>query len=346
MSPTFAKQTFALLLGVMCGFLAYSINMPLAWMLGPMIGCTVAALMQAPIVSPIRLRPWVMPVIGVLLGSRISGDVLAAAAGWWVTALILLPFILVTAAASYWYYRRVGGYDRPTAFFSAMPGGLTDMILMGGAAGGDERKISLAHATRILIVICGVVLFYTWVIGITADGTQRTWVGLGALTLWDWLVLAACAVLGVPFGRVINMPAGLIMGPMVLSGLAHVAGLVEVAPPTLIVIVALVIMGTTIGCRFIGSTLGDVGRDIRLGAVSAILMIAIAVGCAALVTAATGDALSEVFLAYSPGGVVEMSLLALAMGQDVAFVTVMHLVRIFLVIFGAGFGYRFISRRQ
>lgn len=341
-----AKQALALLLGVVCGFIAYSIHMPLAWMLGPMIGCTIAALMQAPIASPIKLRPWVMPVIGVLLGSRISVDVLEAAAGWWVTGLMLLPFMVITAAASYWYYRRIGGYDKPTAFYSAMPGGLTDMILMGGAAGGDERKISLAHATRVLIVICGVVLFYTWVIGITAESAQQTWVGMSALTLWDWAVLAACAVLGVPLGRLVNLPAGQIMGPMILSGLAHVTGIVEVAPPTLIVIVALVIMGTTIGCRFLGSTLHDVGRDIVLGAVSAALMIAVAIGFAAFVSAMTGTAMSETFLAYSPGGVVEMSLLALAMGQDVTFVTVMHLARIFMVIFGAGFGYRMIARQR
>jgi len=340
------KQALALLLGLICGLIAHTIRMPLAWMLGPMIGCTVAALMQAPILSPMKLRPWVMPVIGVLLGSRISVDVLAAATGWWAIAVVLVPFLLVTAASSYWYYRRIGGYDRPTAFFSAMPGGLTDMILMGSAAGGDERKISLAQATRVSIVICGVVLFYTWVIGINADATQRTWVGLEVLTLWDWGVLAGCAVLGVPLGRVINLPAGLIMGPMVLSGIAHVAGVVEVAPPTIIVIVALLIMGTTIGCRFIGSTPRDVGRDILLGVASAGLMIAIAVGFAATVAAATGTNLSEIFLAYSPGGVVEMSLLALAMGQDVTFVTVMHLFRIFVIVFGAGYGYRLISRRR
>jgi membrane AbrB-like protein len=343
MSPIL-RQALALAIGLLSGYAAHLINMPLAWMLGPMIGCTAAALMQAPILAPMKLRPWVMPVIGVLLGSRISVDVLAAAAGWWVTAVLLLPFLVVTAAVSYWFYRRIGGYDRPTAFFSAMPGGLTDMIIMGGAVGGDERKISLAHATRVLIVICGVVLFYTWFIGVTSDAAQRTWVGLDALGLWDWVVLAACAVFGVPLGKVVNLPAGQIMGPMILSGIAHVTGVVAVAPPSLIVIVALVVMGTTIGCRFVGSTLHDVGRDIMLGGGSAALMIAIAVGFAGIVTWGTGAGISETFLAYSPGGVVEMSLLALAMGQDVTYVTVMHLLRIFIVIFGSGYGYRLVTK--
>ena len=42
------------------------------------------------------------------------------------------------------------------------------------------------------------------------------------------------------------------------------------------------------------------------------------------------------FLAFSQGGLAEMSLLALAMGQDVAYVSVLHVVRITLTIGGAG----------
>jgi len=339
------QQAFALTIGLIGGVVAWSINMPLAWMLGPMIACTIAALAQLPIRAPTRLRPFVMPVIGVLLGSRISADVLQSALGWIPAVLILIPFLILTAGTSFWFYRRVGGYDPPTAFFSAMPGGLTDMIIIGGAAGGDERRIALAHATRVLIVICGVVLFYSKFLGVTSEAAQSTWVGMSALSFADWVILSICAVLGVPLGTVIRLPAGQIMGPMILSGIAHVAGIVTVAPPSLIVIVALWITGTIIGCRFVGSQLRDVGRDMCLGLVSSVLMIAIAVGFAVLVTWVSGTALSETFLAYSPGGVVEMSLLALAMGQDVTYVTVLHLTRIFMVIFGAGFGYRIIAAR-
>ncbi len=344
--PPVAKQAVALTLGVICGFLAYAINMPLGWMLGPMIGCTIAALMQAPILPPIKLRPWVMPVIGVLLGSRISSDVLAQALGWWVPALMLIPALLLTAATSYIYYRRVGGFDQPTAFFSAMPGGLTDMIILGTEMGGDERRIAMAHAARVLLVICGVVIFYNLVLGVTAEDAQATWVGLDALTLWDWGVLGICAILGVPLGRFVRLPAGQIMGPMILSGIAHVIGIVEVAPPDIIVIIALLVIGTIIGCRFVGAKIADVRRDLALAAGSSVLMVIIAVVFAVMVNALTDGALSETFLAYSPGGVAEMSLLALAIGQDVTYVTVMHLARIFFVIFGAGFGYRLLAGRD
>ena len=34
-----------------------------------------------------------------------------------------------------------------------MPGGLNDMTILGGAMGGEERSIALAHALRILTVV-------------------------------------------------------------------------------------------------------------------------------------------------------------------------------------------------
>ncbi len=69
-----------------------------------------------------------------------------------------------------------------------------------------------------------------------------------------------------------------------------------------------------------------------MGTVSSLLMIAAAVVFAFGVTAWTGTPVSQTFLAFSPGGLTEMSLIALAMNQDVTYVTVVHLIRIVVVI--------------
>src|SRR3546814_5702401 len=43
--------------------------------------------------------------------------------------------------------------DSVTAFFSAAPGGLSEMVVVGSQFGGDERIISLTHTSRILLVV-------------------------------------------------------------------------------------------------------------------------------------------------------------------------------------------------
>jgi membrane AbrB-like protein len=325
---------FALALGLGSGALAYGVQMPLPWMLGPMICLTIAALAGLPIEGPARMRPFVIPVIGVMLGSSLTPEVAAAVPRWTATMLLLPAFLTVAAALSYALYRRIGGLDHATAYFAAMPGGLNEMIILGHAAGGDDRRIAMAHACRVLIVILCVSLFFGYFLGVSTTGGQ-SWVPLGALGWRDWAIMIGAGVLGTPLGRRLRLPAHQLFGPMVLSGIAHVSGLVHVPPPTLFVIAAQLVIGTTIGCRFAGISPRLIARDMGLALLSSTSMIAVAVVFAALVHWWTRLPMEQAFLAYSPGGLTEMSLLALAMHQDVAYVAVTHVVRIVMVIAGA-----------
>lgn len=321
--------------------------MPLPWMLGAMLGNTLAALAGAPIQAPDKLRVLVIPVIGVMLGSGVGTETFQALGDWSVSFLVLPPFLLTAAGTSYLVYRRLGQFDPVTAFFSAMPGGLNEMLIMGGEAGGDERRIALAHAARIFLVIGFVALFFGLILGVQSGSQNaQNWTALGALGLKDYLILAACAVVGVPLGRVLRLPAAQVLGPMVLSAAAHVLHLVDLPPPTVLVISAQLVMGSIIGCRFLGAKLGDVSRDLFLSVFSTMGMLVTGVGFAWAVAALTDTSLSQAFLAYSPGGLTEMSLLAYAMGGDIAYVSVTHIVRIVLVIFAAPLFFRWLKKSR
>ena len=160
------KTLLAALIGIGSGLVAVRIGMPLPWMLGPMLGCGAAALAGAPVFGPTSLRPVVMPVIGVMLGASFHPGLFAHAGEWIGTLLLLAAFLVVATAATFAFYRLVGGYSAVDAFFCAAPGGLNEMVLLGGAAGGDERRIALAmnqdvayvstmHVARIVLVIFG-----------------------------------------------------------------------------------------------------------------------------------------------------------------------------------------------
>jgi membrane AbrB-like protein len=339
------RQFFALSIGIAGGLVAYFGGLPLPWMLGPMIANTVAAMLRAPVSGPDPWRFYVIPVIGVMLGSGVTAEVFGLL-GSWILTLVLLPIFLVCAAGiSYLVYLKIGRYDPVTAFYSAMPGGLNEMLILGAEAGGDERRIALAHAARVLIIIVFVALFFGLFLGVSSGGRGAApWVGLTDITLWDYVILGLCAVLGVIMGKRLGLPAAPVFGPMILSGIAHVAGWVTVAPPTLFVIAAQITIGTIIGTRFVGATLAEIRRDIGLSTIASLLMLTAAVGFAEMIAWISGIPLAQAFLAFSPGGLTEMSLLTLAMGQDVTYVSVMHIIRITLVIAIAPFVFRWTRR--
>jgi len=338
-------QALALGLGTVSGLAASFTGLPLPWLLGAMIGTTVGAVAGAPIRGPNRLRPFVIPVIGVMLGSGVTQDILQRMLEFGPALLLLIPFLAVSAAASYVVYRLFGRFDPVTAFFCAMPGGLNDMMILGEEAGGNSRRIALAHASRVLVVISFVVLFYGLVLGVQSDaGAGGSFVPLSLLTPSDWLILAACAAIGAPLATRLALPAPQILGPMILSGVAHGVGLVHVAPPTILIVLAQIVVGTVVGCRFLGATVQEIGREVLLGGGSSLAMIGVAILFALGLSAMTGDPLELSFLALSPGGLTEMSLLALAMGQDVIYVTTIHIIRISLVIALAAPAFRLIRR--
>lgn len=341
------SQFLAVVIGVAGGLAAYFSGLPLPWMLGPMIANTIAAMIKVPVTGPARLRPYVMPVIGVMLGSGVTADVVGLL-GSWVMTLLLLPLFLACAAGiSYAVYRRLGRYDPVTAFYSAMPGGLNEMVILGTEAGGDERRIALAHAARVLIIIVFVALFFGLVLGVSSGGRGASlWVGIYEITVQDYVILGACAVAGMFLGKRIGLPAAAVFGPMILSGIAHIAGWVTVAPPSVLVIAAQITIGTIIGTRFVGASLAEVRKDIGLSAVASFLMLLAAIGFAEVIVLVSAIPLAQAFLAFSPGGLTEMSLLTLAMEQDVAYVSIMHIIRITLVIALAPLVFRWVRGRK
>ncbi len=309
-----------------------------------MIVVTVAAMSATPLKPPMLLRKILLPVIGVMLGAGFHPSLLDAPAAW-LGPLVALPvFIALAFAAGFAIFRSLGKFDTVTAYFAAAPGGLNDMMIIGAAAGGDERRIALAHATRILIVVGAVSLFYGLVLDVTTTGDARPYVTFADVPLRDLAILAACAVLGALGAPYLRVPAPQILGPMVLSGIVHITGITDAPPPSLIVHAAQLVLGTVIGCRFLGVSIREMSRDLGTSALASLAMLAAALVASFGVAQATALPMDQIFLSYSPGGLVEMSLLALALGADIAFVATLHILRIVCVIAAAPIVFRWFKR--
>ena len=92
---TLPRIVLALVIGTAGGSAFYLMNLPLPWMLGALFATMVASISNAPILGPARLRPAVVAVIGVLLGSRFTPDIVAEA-GAWIGTLAVLMVLIVT----------------------------------------------------------------------------------------------------------------------------------------------------------------------------------------------------------------------------------------------------------
>nr|PZN42364.1 MAG: hypothetical protein DIU59_07765 [Pseudomonadota bacterium] len=103
-------------------------------------------------------------------------------------------------------------------------------------------------------------------------------------------------------------------------------------------------LGTSIGCRFVGTAPHEVVRILLLSFGSTAILLAVTAAFATGVSRVSSYGEVPLLLAYSPGGLAEMSLVALSLGIEVAFVAAHHIIRVFIVMLGAPVGFALQSR--
>lgn len=338
---------FTLASGLAGGVLFSFFRMPLPWMLGAMFVVTILALSGAKVRVQGSIREPMVVVMGVMLGSAFTPDIFDQAERYAMTLALVAVYITAVAAACIAYLRYFGGYDLVTAYFSGIPGGLLEMMLIGTEMGGDERKIFLTHGTRVFMVVFLIPFWFRFVEGYVPPPGISMPMGTPFLSIAgaDLVVLAICGIVGLLLGRLLHFPAPRFTGPLLLSAIAHLAGFSASKPPSEAIIAAQLVLGSGIGARYVGVRLGEVMGTVRIAAGSTLIMLAAAVLTAVTVDQMLGVSSQTLLLTLTPGGFVEMTLIALALGIDVVFVTTHHLVRMMMAIFVAPLAFRLLRRK-
>jgi uncharacterized protein len=329
------RYALALLVGTAGAVTFVWLNFPLPWFLGALTACLIASVANAPIARP---RPLAIPmraVLGVAIGSAFTPALLARAGDMAWSLLLLIPFMMFIIALGMVVYERLAKFDRPTAFFAAVPGGLTDMTAMAEESGANARAVILVQASRILVTVFALPLWLKW-----HDGLDVAQAFASRIRIWevgpiDAAVMVAMGLGGWLGARWLGLAGAPIVGPMLVSGFAHVFGVTEAKVPMEVLIVAQISVGTLLGCQFRGLTLKEFTGTMLWGVLYALVLLVITGLVAQWVAEWTDLSPVSVLLAYAPGGQTELNLLAFVLGLDVAYIALHHLVRLGVVILGA-----------
>jgi membrane AbrB-like protein len=321
-----------LALGTGGGYAFNLLHLPVAWMIGAMCTVMVATLAGLPMRSSQIIRQPMAAVLGVLVGSAFTPAIVDRIPGWWPTLTALVAYVLITSGILFFYFRRLLGLDRVTAFCSATPGGLNQMTILSMELGGDERVVALSQGARILLVVL-IIPFSFVALGLYDPATRPP---LGATLIGyppgELAILAACGVVGYGGAWLARIPAASVTGPMVVSATVHLFGWSGTGPPGELIAAAQVVIGAAVGARFAGVPLRRILKIVTNAVGATLIMIVITVVFAVGLYEVVDVPLSALILAFSPGGLAEMSLIALALGMEVAFVATHHFIRISLIM--------------
>lgn len=338
---TFWPATLCIAIAFAGGFVFNHFHLPLAFMLGAIAATMAVALAGVQIARPHRHVVTPMRAsLGVLLGSAITPDLLDRVGALGAAAAFVPVFVLISTAVGTLYYRRLAGFPRDEAFFSAVPGGLHIMTLYAEDAGVDTRRVALAHALRITFVVLLAPFAVGFLTVMPVINVTDASVSITELPMRDLLLLLAAGVVGWAIGRRTGMPGGQMIGPMLASAALHISGITAAKPPVEIIILSQVIIGASIGARYVGETLDIVRQAIVLAFGYVAITLAIATAFALTLHLLFDLPVITGMLSFSPGGMSEIGLIALALGLDVGFVATIQVSRSLTIAFFAPLAYR------
>ncbi len=320
-----------LIWGAIGGWVFSLMNIPLAWMLGSMMFTAVLAVGGVRLKGPGKSRAIVITVLGVMLGSAFTPDILQHATSWIISIAVLLVFVVVITVVLAWGFEKWGKLSRIEAVLAATPGGFGEMILVAESYGVGVRSISLIHATRVMFTVMLIPLYFRIFEGYQPP-TVSPMGSVSELDLRDGLILAACALVGYVIAKKLKIPAAALLGPMLVSSVVHFMGWTTAKPPGELVNLAQVVIGTNVGCRFVGVKRQQLINPVGIGIIGAALTLGMAMVAASIMHQVTNLDYHALWISFAPGGLAEMTLISLAMHIDTAFVSTHHIVRILFIV--------------
>jgi membrane AbrB-like protein len=274
-------------------------------------------------------RDVAMMVIGVSLGLYFTAPVVHEVSTYWPWFVALGVAAVGFGTASALVLSRLASIDRATAYFGSMPGGASEMAMMGETHGAKPDRVAFAHSVRMLFVVTA------FPIGITAAGFHATDEYKAVLIPFDAIglaeLLAMAAVVGT-IARKLRLPTAYMMGALFTSIALTVSGHTFSSVPTPLTNAAQVILGCALGSRFDSSFLRTAPRFVAALIPSVVLMLTLAALVGATLAWSSGVYLGSGLLAAAPGGIAEMSITAKVLRIGVAFVTAAHVVRYLIVV--------------
>lgn len=310
------------------GFLV--LGLPLPFLLGPLAACLIAALAGVKLTGAGQFGFFMRTFLGVAVGASITPELIHHLPDIALSLLFVPLFIATIAAVGFPLLRYVFKFDPVTAWYSAMPGGLQDMLIFGEEAGGDPRALSLIHATRVVVLVSIAPVLIALIYGL--DLSAPPGAPMASLPASQIVIMALAGLIGWKLAERLGLFGASILGPMILTTILSLAGVVQSRPPAEIIQASQFFIGIAVGVKYVGITRHEVRTNIFAGLVYSLLMALVSlVFFEIIVTLGLAPSL-DALMAFLPGGQAEMVVIAIIAGADLAYVVTHHVLRILIVV--------------
>jgi membrane AbrB-like protein len=311
-----------LAVGLAGGLLFALLHLPAAWLAGSMIAGVIAVYAGISIHVPPWQRSAAFILLGVQTGASVTWETFERVWRWPLSIATLAVTVVVVTWAGHMFYRHARAWDTPTAFFGSLPGALSLTLALADEAKADMRRVTISQCVRLFFLVAALPALIEFL------APERTIAVVTAQYDWTWMVIAiGLATAGGLALEKLRVPAGLILGAIVATAALSLAGGLSGPTPDVVLIPANIILGVMIAERFRSFSFAELKTAFAesLGGFVIALAISIMGAVAASWIASLPFALT--LLAFAPGGLEAMTIMAFALDLDPAYVAAHQVAR-------------------
>ena len=329
--------TFAVALASGWGFL--QIGLPAPYLMGSLFGVWIGGGLVTRLQPHLGVARWFhKPVVlglGVLIGATFNQSVLAQAEKWSLTLVAMVLTTLVVTVIGYQFLRRFRGYDPRLAILCSVPGGQAEAIAMAREMVDRDYVVALFHLVRVVVVFVSTPLLLRLIEGQAAVDKSNvallTMPSIIDLPVMDIIIFILLGVVGMLMARGLRIPMPFLIGPVGLSTLFHLMGWADLPRVNEFVILAQLAIGGAVGARLAKVPFRELLGYLKDACANTAVILSAYLLATVVIAKTTGISFLAAWLAFVPGGLYEVTLLALIFGFDVAFVAFHHTVRVMLI---------------
>jgi len=306
------------------------IGVPAGWLSGSILAVAGAAIAGRPMQIPTPLTRAIFVLIGTSLGAVVTPETLHGMATYPLSIAVMVLAMAVISIGGAGYLRLVHRWGTVDSYLAAAPGGMSQVLALGAELGGDLRAIAIVQSIRVVVIAVGLPAGLS-LLGLVGHAAPRITGPLSLDVLDELAILLAVSTVVAVIAYRIRFPGGLLFGAMLTSAILHGTGLIHAVMPWWVTNTAMVAMGAITGSRFANTSPRMLLNFVAAAFGSFAVAVAISAVFAALLIGILSLRAAEVMIAFAPGAVDAMMLLALALSLDPVYVGAHHLTRIFFV---------------
>lgn len=328
-----------MVISLMGGYLFYRLNMPMAWMLGPLTAVLIySQVFQQTTNWPFSLREGAQIILGSVMGSSFSPETALAIVSqlpyMLISTVVTIPFALLFS----FFIPRLTHISFSSCILGSIPGGLSQMaILSDEIEDADVSVVTFMQTIRLLTVVFVVpfLVLKSASMGIVPGASEAvSSAGLLEVTVSMKLIssIALAALSGLVAKR-FRFPTPFLLGPLVTMAVLSVTGMDVPQVPRLLVMASQVSFGAYLGHTIRPRNLGNNWQKLLpLTLINSGAVIAFSFLVGYILTLIDSMDILTAFLAFAPGGMSEMAVTAMAVHANLSTVTSYQIFRMFFIM--------------